>query len=290
MLTIKKILLPVNFERGSLSVVHQAAALARRFQSQIVMLHVVTPLSYSLGMLEGDYVPKSREDLFAELIRQAERCLDQYLRPELEGLAVQRLLRNGDPALEIVKAARDVAADLVALPTHGYGPFRRFLLGSVTSKVLHDSHCPVWTGAHIEEQSTTAFTVGNILCALDLSDHSCNTLSFAAQMAAAFKARLTLAHIIADLGVYSVGGSPALAAWQETLASSASERIGQVQREMRTNAAVLVDIGDVPRTLNRMALAQKADVLVIGRNPSIGHLRGAGYGIIRESRVPVLSV
>ena len=37
------------------------------------------------------------------------------------------------------------------MPTHGYGPFRRFILGSNTAKVLHDADCPVWTGVHVEE-------------------------------------------------------------------------------------------------------------------------------------------
>ena len=41
------------------------------------------------------------------------------------------------------------------MPTHGYGVFRRFLLGSVTSKVLHDLGCPVLTGAHLTEQGGT---------------------------------------------------------------------------------------------------------------------------------------
>jgi len=59
---------------------------------------------------------------------------------------------------------------------------------------------------------------------------------------------------------------------------------------MGTSAPVFVDSGDIPNVLSRMALEQRTDLLVIGRNPSVGHLRGTGYGIIRESRVPVLSV
>ncbi len=146
MLNIKKILLPVDFERPGLSVVHQAATLARRFHSEVILLHAVTPLSYSAGDLPGAYVPASRDDLLAELIRQAERQLERCLKPELEGLKVERLLRKGDPSLEIVKAAREQAADLIVMPTHGYGPFRRFLLGSVTAKVLQDRDCPGWKG------------------------------------------------------------------------------------------------------------------------------------------------
>ena len=94
MLRMKKILLPVEFQDPSLSVVHQAAALARHFHSEIVMLNVVTPLSYSAGTLEGSYVPTGREDLLAELIRQAQKDLDQHLKPELQGLAVKRMLRE----------------------------------------------------------------------------------------------------------------------------------------------------------------------------------------------------
>jgi nucleotide-binding universal stress UspA family protein len=290
MLNIDKILLPVDFERPSLGVVHQAAALARHFHSEIIMLHVVTPLSYSAGTLEGSYVPTSRDDLLAELIRQAQEHLDQCLRPELDGLAVKRVLLKGDPALEIVQTARNERASLIVMPTHGYGAFRRFLLGSVTAKVLHDSEIPVWTGAHLEETPAHEFAIRNIVCAIDLSDHSHNTVSWAARMAAEFGARLTLAHITAELEVYSAAGPHVLPGWKETLASSAAQQIAQLQQEMGTKAEVFIDSGDIPKLLSRAALETKADLLVIGRNPSAGRLRGTGYGIIRESRIPALSV
>jgi nucleotide-binding universal stress UspA family protein len=290
MLNIKKILLPVDFQSPGLSVVHQAAGLARRFHSEVIVLHALTPLSYSAGELPGAYVPASRDDLLAELIRQAERQLERCLKPELEGLKVQRLLRKGDPAMEIVKAARELAADLIVMPTHGYGPFRRFLLGSVTAKVLHDSDCPVWTGAHIEEQAPSAFAIRKIICAIDLSEHSRNTISWAAQMAAEFGAQLIVAHIVAEPDVYSSVEPHDKAEWQKALVSSAAKRIAEIQREVGSSAPVFIGSGNIPDALSRTALDQKADLLVIGRNPSAGHLRGTGYGLIRESRLPVLSV
>jgi nucleotide-binding universal stress UspA family protein len=137
----------VDFQDTASSVVHQAAALARHFHSQIVLLHVVTPLSYSAGMLDGNYVPVNREDLLAALL-QAEELLDRSLKSELEGLTVKRVLLQDDPASKIAQTARDENVSLIAMPTHRYGAFRRFLLGSVAAKVLHDSACPVWTGAH----------------------------------------------------------------------------------------------------------------------------------------------
>jgi nucleotide-binding universal stress UspA family protein len=289
MLNMDKILLPIDFQETSKSVVHQAAVLARHFHSEIVMLHVMTPLSYSAGMLEGSYVPANLNDLLKELIRRAQNDLDQFLGPELDGLAVKRVLLEGDPARTIVQTARDEKTNLIVMPTHGYGAFRRFLLGSVTAKVLHDSECPIWTGAHLEEEPTREFAIRNVLCAIDLSKHSQNTVQWAAQLAAEFGARLTLAHVTAEVEVYGPDGFDFGPAWKERLISSATQEIANLQREMGTKAEVFIESGDVPKLLNQAAKQTEGDVLVIGR-PSRGRLRATGYGIIRESRIPVLSV
>lgn len=54
---------------------------------------------------------------------------------------MKRVLRSGEPAAEIVAYANNHDSDLIIMPTHGYGVFRRRLLGSITAKVLHDSDC-----------------------------------------------------------------------------------------------------------------------------------------------------
>jgi nucleotide-binding universal stress UspA family protein len=289
MLNLDKILLPIDLQGASKSVVHQAAVLARRFQSEIVMLHVVTPLSYAAGMLEGNYVPANLNDLFKELLRAAQKNLDEFLGPELAGLTVKRVLIEGDPATTIVRTARDEKAGLIVMPTHGYGGFRRFLLGSVTAKVLHDSECPVWTGAHLEEEPKREFAVRNIVCAIDLSAHSQKTAQWAAQLAGQFGARLTITHITPDTDIYGPDGFDFGPAWKEKLIGSATQQIAKLQQEIGTKAEVVIESGDVPKLLNQVARQTNGDVLVIGR-PSHGRLRATGYGIIRESPIPVLSV
>jgi nucleotide-binding universal stress UspA family protein len=289
MLKIGRILLPIDFLDSSKHVVHQAAALARHFHSEIVMLHVVTPLTYSAGMIEGNFVPANLDDLLKELIHQAQKRLDQALGPELEGIAVKRMLLEGDPALTIVETARAEKVDLIAMPTHGYGAFRRFLLGSVTAKVLHDSDCPVWTSAHLQEEPNREFLIRNILCAVDLSSHSSKTVQWAAQMAAEFNARLTLAHITAGMEIYGPGPYQVDPSWTEALVSSASRQLKNLQQEVGTKAEVFIGSGDVPKMLSDAARQTSADVLIIGRPPR-GRLRATGYGIIRESYIPVLSV
>jgi hypothetical protein len=66
-------------------------------------------------------------------------------------MEAKRVVLEGDPARQIVDYAHEEKVDLIVMPTHGYGPFRQFILGSITAKVLHDADCPVWTGVHLEE-------------------------------------------------------------------------------------------------------------------------------------------
>jgi len=288
---MNKILLPVDFPNTELRVVHQAAFLARHFHSEIMLLHVVTPLSYPAGVLESGHEITAR-DLHAGIIKQAQKDLDQSLRQELDGIAVKRLLLKGDPAREIVQAARDEKVDLIVMSTHGHGVFYRFLLGSVAAKVLHDSDCPVWTDTRREEAPMREFAIRNVLCAVDLSPHSRNTVSRAAQMTAEFGARLTLVHITAGVEMYGPGGSYVDPVWKETIVGFAAKEIAKIQEDVGTKAEVIIDSGDAHELLNRAAEEAKADLLIIGHMPSGGHLgeNGSGYAIIRESHIPVLSV
>ncbi len=289
MVRIGKILLPIDFQGSSKHVVHQAATLARHFHSEIVILHVVTPMSYSAAMIEGSYVPVNLGDLMKELLHQAQKQLDRSLGPELDGVAVKRVLMAGDPAITIVETARTEKADLIVMPTHGYGAFRRFLLGSVTAKVLHDSDCPVWTGAHLEEETVRDFAIRSIFCAVDLGKHSPKTVEWAAQLAADFGAQLTLAHVTAGMENYGPGPYQDDPSWTEALVKSVNHQLAELQQKVGSKAEVFIGSGDVPKLLSHAAKQSSADVLIIGR-PTGGRLRATGYGIIRESNIPVLSV
>ena len=129
MLNIQRILLPVVLTDTSRHVIHQAAWLARRFHAEMILLHVVPPLSYPAGVLEGGGHEITAQDLHAHIVQRAQKDLDRALRPELDGIAVTRVLLKGDPAGEIVKTARDHKVDLIMMSTHGLGAFYRFLVG-----------------------------------------------------------------------------------------------------------------------------------------------------------------
>jgi nucleotide-binding universal stress UspA family protein len=59
------------------------------------------------------------------------------------GLETHLLLAEGDPASEVVKAARDGGFDLIVVGHRGQSPVRAFLLGSVSDRVVNHAHCSV---------------------------------------------------------------------------------------------------------------------------------------------------
>jgi nucleotide-binding universal stress UspA family protein len=298
MLNIKKILLPVDFPNASLRVVHQAATLAHHFHSEIVMLHVVTAQSHAAGVPEDG--PKfAGWDLLAAILkeaekreaekREAEKNLDRSLRRELEGLAIRCVLVKGDPVQAILQTARAEKAELIMMPSHGYA-FNQFLLGSVTAKVLYGTECPVWTGAHVEESPTQEFAIRNVLCAVDLGPRSHKALLWAAQMAAEFGARLTLAHVTASVELWGPGGSYVNPRWKQELVGDAAQQLARLQKDTSVKADVFIGSGDVPKVLSQAVKETKADLLVTECYPYGGNLRIHGYAIICAVPIPVLSV
>ena len=194
MLPLATILVPTDFSPQSAYAARHAAALADKFVSRIVLLHVMPPVNPALG--GGILLEETVEGPKALLHRQ----LNYWLAAELNGRPVERVLDEGDPAEVIIEHAHLRHAGLIMMPTRGCGPFRRFILGSVTAKVLHDANCPVWTSIHLNELPVEqATTVRRILCAIDLTPESGHVPQVACELALELRAGLTVVHAIPNL-------------------------------------------------------------------------------------------
>ena len=271
----KKLLMPVDFSAYSAPVTPMAAEFARHFDSQLTILHLAP--------------------LFPEGTSEMRRSwLDKFGGTEASGLHVERVLlcSDKDMASEIVTYANEHDTDLILMPTHGYGPFRRFLFGSVTLKVLHDALCPVWTTAHTEEPAEYR-NIGfrNIVCAVDVSDKTCPTIKWAAEFAKAYDAKLTIVHAVPL--VVPTAWEYHFPNLQQEMIDSCRQRIYNIQADLGVDAKVDVVIGEPSPTVREAAEAAHADLLVIGRSlPDglVGRLRTHAYPIIRQSPCPVISV
>jgi len=77
-------------------------------------------------------------------------------------------------------------------------------------------------------------------------------------MAAAIDARLTLVHITGSVEFFGPGGNLVDPAWKETIVGMATEELAKLQKDVGTNADVIIDSGNVPQLLNRAAEQTKA--------------------------------
>ncbi|MFZ0592121.1 MAG: universal stress protein [Bryobacteraceae bacterium] len=273
MFSLKTILLPVDFSDRSAGVAPYAKAFASQFQSEVVLLHVDP-----IGRVENTYSLRTQ--------------LNALSSSEFSSLDVKRELVAGDPAANIVKFAQAGQVDLIMMPTHGYGPYRKFLLGSVTAKVLHDSDCPVWTSVHVEKiRPTEPVSYRKVACAVDLGPRSQQVLSWAWELASSFGARLLVIHVTKP------GESIVAQEWkpdpQVELVRRATEDITTLLNKLKIEGEIAVESGSVTEVAYNWAARSAADILVIGRHAAkgiAGRLHPHAYAIIRESPCPVVSV
>lgn len=289
MFPLGKILLPLDFSERCYGATRYAEALAVHFGSEISVVHVVEPLRYDFATLEGGLAPG---ELLENLQAQARGQLDAFACEGLERVRVKRVLLEGDPALSIVEYAREAKADLIAMPTHGYGPFRRFILGSVTAKVLHDADCPVLTGVHMEEAPPLeSISFRTIMCAVDLGPQSKKALCWAAHMAQEFGSKLVLVHAVP--AIESRPGEYFDRELVSDISKSARQELAKLNDEIKAGAEILVEGGDAPKVVCKGAERMNADLLVIARGSAAGvsgRLRTNAYAIIRGSPCGVVSV
>jgi nucleotide-binding universal stress UspA family protein len=262
--------------------------LACRYQSEVTMLHVVAKNDYPLVGME---VPVDLRDLWKARVADAQEKLDSFLTDEFHGLPVKRLLLEGDPAIHIVETAHANGANLIVMPTHGYGPFRRFIIGSVTAKVLHDADCPVLTGVHMEKGPTQPTIFRTILCAIDLGPQSGAAFGWAAELAQQLNAHLHVIHVLPQVETGQAGYFDQ--DWWLDLKRSARQQIDELQQKAGTQADVIIDSGDIAKVVRSYTESVQADLVVIGRHVDsglLGRLRTHAYAIVREAPCPVVSV
>jgi len=285
---IKHILFPIDFSERSYGAAPFVRATAQRFGARITLMSVVSPFWQTAS---GDLSAALVVDM-DEIKRDLETRLNGTFVQEFAGLNVDRLAEIGDPAETITRYAHTQGADLIMMPTHGYGPFRSLLLGSVTAKVLHDTLCPVWTATHMEDPPSLHHLAGrNVLCAVDATPQSAPLMQWAAEYARSTGGALRLVHAVS--GVQGWPERQLDREFEETLRTQAREMIEKVQKSVGVTAPLCVAVGEVAGAVREEAERHNTDLIVIGRgtlHERLGRLRTHAYAIIRHAPCPVLSV
>jgi nucleotide-binding universal stress UspA family protein len=196
MMKLHKILFPIDFSERSRAAAPFVLAMARRYHSNVVLLHAIHPPPPIYGGMDTIY-PEQFD--FNEYRISLKGELEKFGAAELPKVDITCAVAMGDTATIINDYVEENAIDLIAMPTHGYGVFRRALLGSVTVKVLHDAKIPVWTSAHAPEQSHRAHPQPRrIIVGLDLRPESKKTLEAAIQLGLDSGATVSVVHAVTE--------------------------------------------------------------------------------------------
>jgi len=204
---------------------------------------------------------------------------------------VESIAELGEAGTVVHKVVQHQGTDLVMMATHGRGPIRRLLLGSVAAKILHDVSAAVWTGigSNLTYQAPR-IPYKSVLCALDDSDEAEGVLKAAAAFACSYRAQLWLVHIVETQPTTSeIDFSP----YKKDLMDAADSRLRELKGALEVNAPHAVIDAAVPDGVRQEAIRRKADLVMTGRgraqttfNRMWSHL----YPIVRESPCPVLSI
>ena len=144
MYPINKILVPLDESELAERALEPAFALARETGAVVITLSV--PVFEALTMVEPIGMSVVLNEDYPEHLEQR---LVEYnqgicLRGERSGVVVRPLIEEGDVASVIVDTAVAEKVDLIVMSTHGRSGISRWMLGSVTEKVLRQAPCPVY--------------------------------------------------------------------------------------------------------------------------------------------------
>ena len=149
---IKTILYATDLSSGSSHVFRYALSLARRYQAQVSILHVVEPLTpFGQSLIELHISHQASENQHTQirdqLLDKLKKQLHSFCEAEAcvaeENLVSEIEVLEGQIAASIIKQATAKQVDMIVMGTHQHSAVGETLLGTTAHKVLHTSTLPV---------------------------------------------------------------------------------------------------------------------------------------------------
>ena len=140
----KKILVPIDGSDTAWKALDQAMVLGERFESDLVVVHVVEPYSGNIAPLitpwdstELYQVNFALEEAGEKILDMAKKKLANYSKH------VECILEVGHPSEEIINRSKVSGCDLIVIGSRGLSGIADFLLGGVSSSVVEYASVPV---------------------------------------------------------------------------------------------------------------------------------------------------
>jgi nucleotide-binding universal stress UspA family protein len=134
---MKKILIAHDGSKPSEAALKKGLEIAEKFGSSVTVMSVVPEL-YLTELMEMD-----RLKILDTLTEEAKKAMKQIKKKTVASKPVKTIISQGSPAEEIIEKAKKMRADLIVTGSHGRHGAQKFLLGSVSSKIVDYAPCAV---------------------------------------------------------------------------------------------------------------------------------------------------
>ena len=293
-LTIRRILVPVDFSRPSLAAVKAALPLVQHFKAQLHLVHVFAPV-YPLTSMAT--IPLIMPEL--ELRQRVRRKLREMAKRHSVLLRRENIhVLRGSAFEQICRLARDRQFDLIVVATRGNTGLKRLALGSTAERVVRFSPCPVLVVRNSQSGQTNTHGFRRILVPIDFSDCSMKGFAFGRRLARELDAKLILLNSVA-LQYYIACDEYARYDLPQLLQQTEKSARAQMRDFVaKTNwGGVEIDstikIGHAGEQICAAA-AQKADLIVVATHGHTGlkhiFLGSTAEYVVRHAPCPVLVV
>jgi nucleotide-binding universal stress UspA family protein len=301
MYPFRNILFPTDFTPHARAALKYAAAFARSGGGRVVLFSVQS------GSVPANLLTMP-ERVFAEqenhwLLQLRTDVRELLADPLFDGLEVEPVIVEGEPAPEIAKAVRDYDIDLVTVVTHGRKGLSRALWGSTAEEIIAEAVCPVLTirppqHDFVEHKAgRSEIRLNRVLLSTNFRPSSVAATQVATQLANQTGAELHAVYVIGDYleqisVVFPESGLNAIA----RLRSYVQERMGQLSRGEGARAIAHIAEGRPYAEIVRIATEKEADLVVIGTNVHASLFGGTPVlgseieRVVRNAPCPVLCV
>lgn len=223
------VLLPVDGSEGSAEILYHVSELAHWCDASLQLLYVADTNRDSVTVVGNDVVDALVQE-GRSIVDEAAKTLDTL------GVAYDTDVVQGNPAETIVDYAERYDYDLIAIPTHGREGVSRYLLGSVTEKVVRLSSVPVLT-ARMRPDEQFTFPYENVLLPTDGSEVATRAARHGLSLAGSLDAT---AHVLSVVDDSSLGVDV-----RSTLTGEETERAAREAVETVEDEAARHDVTDL---------------------------------------------
>jgi nucleotide-binding universal stress UspA family protein len=301
MFPFRNILFPTDFTLHARAALKYAAAFAREGQGRVVLFSVQEgSVPANLLTLPDRVFDEPDKRWLQQLRAEVKDILADHL---LDGLEVDPVIIEGEPAPEIARAVRDFQIDLATVVTHGRKGLSRALWGSTAEEIIAEAPCPVLTirppqRDFVEHrESHTEIRLNRVLLATNFRPSSLHASQIAAGLAGHSNAELHTIYVIGDYMDQMAEIFPESAgAKVSQLREYVAEKMATFEHEAGGRVITHIAEGRPYEEIVRLATEKDVDLIVIGTSVHTSILGGAPIlgseieRVVRNAPCPVLCV